>query len=157
MGSQGKMKKLKKHGIIKDNSLLSGKSTHMSKLVTVNKIPEPNRNWPIELCEIWKKTCRELLVRGILFTKDLPALKEYCFGCYQYRVAERKLLTDGFVVSYTDKDGNTFQDVSPWLSVKSRSLDIIYIYSSKFGFTPGDRENHRGRIQKIRNDMLSSN
>jgi P27 family predicted phage terminase small subunit len=105
----------------------------------LSKVPPVPEKWPPQAQNYFLLASRELLSKNLLFSTDLPALKRYCFACYQADLAEEKLLDDDFVTEHTNKAKETNTVPSAWLRVLKDANAIIDKFGAKFGFSPVDK------------------
>ena len=102
-------------------------------------IPDP----PEELGKIgkliWTGTVTELQNKGMLYNIDMPIIHMYCQEYENYQLAEKELATNGRLIEHTNKSGVTNVVPSPWVSIKSKSWEVIKFLSQQFGLTPVSR------------------
>jgi len=88
---------------------------------------------------IWEGTVKELFEKGMLYNIDIPMIKIYCQEYENYQEAENELKAQGRVVKQTNTKGATNYVPSPWLTVKTKSWEVIKTLSLQFGLTPVSR------------------
>lgn len=104
--------------------------------------PSAPRDWPANIQRIWSDRCRDLKDSGYLAKAFIPLLRRYCFAVLQAEMAEKKLLSEGFVTIEIGTQGQQYEVVSKWVAVLDLANKTIERIGAKFGFSPLD-------VQKI--------
>ena len=85
--------------------------------------------------EEWNRLVPELVELGLLTRLDRAALAAYCQAYATYLDAIQAVQKYGQLV----KSPNGYPQVSPYLTIANRQVEIMTRIASEFGFTPASR------------------
>lgn len=87
----------------------------------------------------WNNVMQQLQPLKVLASTDLPLLKSYCRHVATMELAAKKLDTEGFTTTITNKGGGSYETKSPWVSIYNEASDRASKLGQQFGFTPSSR------------------
>ncbi|WP_215225867.1 phage terminase small subunit P27 family [Echinicola shivajiensis] len=83
---------------------------------------------------------QKLTQMGVLSNTDIEVLSACSLEWGKYIEAQYKIKKNGAVTVSTNKNGSTYEMVSPWLSIANNALKNFITLSSKLGLNPADRQ-----------------
>ncbi len=87
----------------------------------------------------YKDIYAKLIDLGVLSENDLTALELMASEYGVYIQAQYELKKNGYVVMGTNKNGASYQMISPWVGIAATKLKLLNGMMSKFGLNPSDR------------------
>ncbi len=83
----------------------------------------------------WHRIAETLYQTGVLTQVDRAALAAYCQAYGRWVEAELKLQQTPALI----RTGSGHVQISPWLTVANRQLELMHKFASEFGMTPASR------------------
>jgi P27 family predicted phage terminase small subunit len=119
------------------------------------KVKEDDTNTPSFLNKYGKQFyrfyLRELTKLDILTVTDLEALAMMSAEYGRY-IEAQYMLKNSLTTIGTNKNGSTYEQVSPYINIANSSFKNFYNMMSRFGISPADRQKIATYIPEEKND-----
>lgn len=96
---------------------------------------EPPPHLPPDAQEEWRRVVGDLAAIEMVAKVDRAALAAYCAAYARWKKAEERIAQTAELV--TTPNGS-FQ-ISPWVSIANRSMELMHKFLIEFGMTPASR------------------
>ncbi|WP_200974442.1 phage terminase small subunit P27 family [Echinicola sp. 20G] len=94
---------------------------------------------------------RDKLSESFVLTEtDIETLELLSAEYGKYVEAQYKLKKEGYVVNGTNKNGSSYEMVSPWVNIANNAFKNYNSLMGKFGLSPSERQ----KISKIKNEEV---
>jgi P27 family predicted phage terminase small subunit len=115
-------------------------------------IPDCPRHLNKEARTEWDRISKELLVLGLLSEIDRAALAAYCGAWARWVDAEKKVKSQGAVITTTN--GNMIQN--PYVGIANRAMELMCKFLVEFGMTPSSRSRLQITVEPPKGDDVWS-
>jgi len=90
---------------------------------------------------IWRSLVPVLIEKGKATQEDQPLLEQLCISWSEVQYAEQQLRTNGYTISSVNKQGGTYTQPSPYVTIRDRAFDRFLKIADRFGMSPIARKN----------------
>ncbi|MDR7130700.1 P27 family predicted phage terminase small subunit [Algoriphagus sp. 4150] len=87
----------------------------------------------------FKKFAQLLIESDVLTNSDFESLEILSAEYGKYLEAQFEIKRNGYVITGTNKNGATYQMISPWINIANNAFKNYSQLMSKFGLSPSER------------------
>lgn len=113
-----------------------------------DQVPEPPQWLRPLAAEEWHRVVPQLHELGLLARLDLSVVEAYCQTWARWREAETHLVAEGATYTITTKQGDQYEQASPWVAISRQSLAELRRLAAEFGMTPAGRHGLKLKPQR---------